>query len=149
MSLLQAISDRRKESLKNGEKTTSQFLSFVYSRALAVGKNAVPPHESTDSEVITALKKLVKETQDTIAQGGDKLDAAQSARLNGEIAILETFLPSQISEAELRTAITTAIGDQPKSMKLMKVVMSHLQANYEGQYDNALASKIAKEMLTA
>lgn len=148
MTILEQVTAEWKTALKEKQGERAKYLSFIRSRIQDVGKNSKPPRDATESDAITAIRKLINENGDTLAQAGDKIDPASAALLAGQNAILESFLPAQLSEDELRAAIANAIGDQPKSMKLMKVVMGELQEKYEGQYDNKLASSIAKAMLT-
>lgn len=148
MTLLDQITQAWKDALKAREKNRAEYLSYLRSRIQDVGKNSKPPRDATDSDAIAALRKQYAENNEVIETTGDKLDPEARAILEGKNAIIMSFLPPQMSEDELRAAITNAIGDQPKSMKLMKTVMAELQEKYEGKYENKQASAIAKEMLT-
>jgi uncharacterized protein YqeY len=53
--------------------------------------------------------------------------------------LLNKYLPKQLSEDEIR-AIIASLED-----KKIPSVMKHFKANYQGQVDNSLVSKIAKE----
>ena len=67
-----------------------------------------------------------------------------------EITIIEGYLPSQMSDAEMVTAITNAIDKLDAScIKDMGRTMSALKATYSGRMDFSKASNIVKERLTS
>ena len=75
--------------------------------------------------------------------------AEQSAeKERGEIAIIERFLPKQLSDAELEKAVKetiAAIGAQ--GMKDMGRTMAALKERYAGQMDSAKSSQVVKRLL--
>lgn len=96
--------------------------------------------EPTDEMVISKAKKLIQSNEEMFVHTSAE---DKRARIVAENEFLETLLPKQLTEDELRTIIAdsglTSIGP----------VMGHLKKNYNGQFDGALASKIAKEVATA
>ena len=74
------------------------------------------------------------------------LELAQQER--DEIAIIAAYLPKQMSDAEVRTAIMQAIADtNASSMKDMGKVIAALKARYAGQMDFGKVSPLVKELL--
>jgi uncharacterized protein YqeY len=57
------------------------------------------------------------------------------------------FLPKQMTEDELKMAISQMLKGKEKSPKLMGMLMGILKKEYGGMYDGALASKLVKEAL--
>ena len=81
------------------------------------------------------------------AEKGERQDIIEKNEI--EIKFLETFLPKQISEAELRNMVNEVIAQTgASSMKDMGTVMKALSARVQGQAPNNLVSQIVKELLS-
>ena len=93
--------------------------------------------ELNDQAIIAKIKKLIESNREMIAHSQDE---AKIGVLNEEIAFLETFLPKQLSEGELRQIISDS------GLNHIGAIMGHLKKNYAGQFDGPLASKVAKEV---
>ena len=101
-----------------------------------------------DDELLALLAKMIKQRQESIDlyEKGGRADLAQQER--DEIAIIAAYLPKQMSDAEVRTAITQAIADtSASSMKDMGKVIAALKARYAGQMDFGKVSPLVKELL--
>ena len=102
----------------------------------------------TDQEFASLLQKMIKQRRDSITafeQGGRQELAKQEA---AEIAVIEEFLPKQMSEAEAAAAIATVIKEVgAASQKDMGKVMAALKARYAGQMDFGKASGQVKALL--
>jgi hypothetical protein len=59
-----------------------------------------------------------------------------------EIMILNEYLPQQMDESQLRTAIEMFKAENPDAN--MGSIMAHLKANFAGLYDGKMASQLAK-----
>jgi uncharacterized protein len=101
-----------------------------------------------DSEVPALLQKMIKQRRESLAiyeKAGRKEQAQQEAT---EIAVIEEFLPKQMSEAEAKDAVAAAIKEAgATSAKDMGKVMGALKARYAGRMDFAKASGLVKELL--
>src|ERR1700730_1030470 len=101
-----------------------------------------------DDELLALLAKMIKQRQESIDlyEKGGRAELAQQER--DEIAIIAAYLPKQMSDAEVRTAITQAIADtSASSMKDMGKVIAALKARYAGQMDFGKLSRLVKELL--
>lgn len=99
-----------------------------------------------DSEILGLLAKMIKQRQDsaTTYEEGGRLDLADQER--GEIKIIREYLPRQMSEDEVRTAISTAISDTgAASIRDMGRVMAELKARHTGKMDFTRACAAVKE----
>ena len=88
----------------------------------------------SDSDIINIVKKLAQGVKDT----------------NGsvtELTVLESFLPKQLSEAELTSLVSDFVQANSVSLKDMGHIMSYFKSNYGGQYDGKLLSEIVKRLL--
>jgi uncharacterized protein len=103
----------------------------------------------SDDEVLNLLQGLIKSRRESIdlyKQGGrqDLVD-----KETGEIAIIEQFLPKQMSEDETRAAVRELVSSLgASSVKDMGKVMGALKSSYAGQLDMTKASAIVKEVLS-
>ncbi|MFZ0070598.1 MAG: GatB/YqeY domain-containing protein [Xanthobacteraceae bacterium] len=101
-----------------------------------------------DDELLALLAKMIKQRQESIDlyEKGGRAELAQQER--DEIAIIAAYLPKQMSDAEVRTAIARAIADtSASSMKDMGKVIAALKARYAGQMDFGKVSPLVKELL--
>ena len=104
--------------------------------------------ELTDARVLAVLEKMLKQRRDSLAQ----YEAAGRAELAEqeafEIALIEQYLPRQLSAEELDTLITDAIdATGAASMRDMGKVMGIVKERAAGRVDMAAASARVKERL--
>ena len=101
-----------------------------------------------DGEIQSMLQKMIASRRDSIAlyeKGGRPELAAKEA---GEIAILEGFLPKQMSAAETEVAAAAAIAEAGvTTIRDMGKVMAAMKAKYTGQMDLGAASAAVKKLL--
>jgi len=102
----------------------------------------------SDAEILGLLQGMVKQRRESIVlyrQGG-RQDLV--AKEEGEIAVIERFLPKQMSQAEADTAIAAAIAETgAASIKDMGKVMGVLKARYAGQMDFSTIGPAVKAKL--
>lgn len=114
----------------------------LQSRDIAA-KAAIP-----DNEIPALLQKMIKQRREAhgiYEKAGRTEQAEQEA---GEIAVIEEFLPKQMSESEVRDAIASAIKEAgAASPKDMGKVMALLKERYAGQMDFGKASGLVKDLL--
>lgn len=110
--------------------------------------------EVTDEKVAGTVAKFLKNTKLTlenlaserarlIGAGGDtsKVDVRTEAA-ETELAILSSYSPRQMTEAELRVAINDFRAKNPDAN--VGTIMAHLKNSFGGQYDGKAASALAK-----
>ena len=149
MSLEKKIEEKLSGSLKNKDKTVFPTLRLIIS-AIKDFKIASKLREQSlkDQDVITILKKMVKQRNDSIEMfkkaGRDELVQKE----NSEIDIISEFLPKQLGEKETKIACEEAIGaTDAKSLKEIGKVIKYLKENSSPALDISLASKLIKEKL--
>jgi hypothetical protein len=102
----------------------------------------------SDQDILALLQKMTKsrkESQEIYEEAGRVDLAAQESE---EIAIIQGFLPQQLSEAEVAQAIAAAIAEtKASSIKDMGNVVGALKGKYAGRMDFAKASARVKSML--
>jgi uncharacterized protein len=144
------INNALKEAMKGGEKRRISTLRLVNSavknadiEARGHGKGPL-----SDEELLSLLQKMIKQRHESIElyeKGGRAELAAQERE---EIAIIASYLPQQMSEAEARAAIDAAVAETGAGgMKDMGKVMAALKARHAGKMDFAKASALVKARL--
>lgn len=144
------INEETKQAMKSGDKARLSTLRMVSSaiknvdiEARAQGKGAAP-----DDQLLGVLQKLVKQRQESadLYDKGARPELAAAER--AEIAVIQSFLPRQMSDEEVAAAIKAAIQKTgAASVKDMGKVIAELRASYAGQMDFGKASGIVKAML--
>jgi uncharacterized protein YqeY len=138
-----------KEAMKAGDRRRLDTVRMIQAalkdkdiEARGAGKTV------SDDDILALLQKMVKsrqESADIYAKAGRE-ELAQQER--EEIAIINEFLPKQLSEEESKAAVAQAIAETgASSMKDMGKVVAALKAKYTGQMDFARASGLVKAAL--
>ena len=106
--------------------------------------------EIDDPRALAIMDKMVKQRRDSVTQfqnaGRDELAAIELA----EIAVIQEFLPQQLSEAEIIVIIDEALaGIDATGMAAMGPLMGVIKPKLQGRADMGAVSKIVKAKLTA
>ena len=149
--LRQAFTDRLKEAMKaRDSRTTSTvrlILAALKDRDIAArGQgNAIG---LSDPEIHRMLQGMIKQRRESITlyQQGNRPELAQKEA--DEIAVIESFLPQQMSEAEMTEAVRAAIAETGAAgVKDMGKVMALLRERHAGIIDMSRAGPIVKQLL--
>ncbi len=102
-----------------------------------------------EAEIQQMLQGMIKQRRDSIVLYEQGKRPELAAKEQGEIAIIERFLPQQLGEAELEAAVKAVIADLgAQGMKDMGRVMAAVKERYAGQVDAGKASQTAKRLLS-
>jgi uncharacterized protein YqeY len=104
----------------------------------------------SDHDILSLLQKLVKSRQESleIYEKAGRIDLATQER--EEIAIITSFLPQALTDAEMEEAITKVVADTGAgTIKDMGKVLGALKSQYAGRMDFSRASAIVKAKLTS
>jgi uncharacterized protein YqeY len=102
----------------------------------------------SDADIRRMLQTMIKQRRESITlyEQGKRADLAQ--REHEEIAVIESFLPTQLDQSEIEAAVVAAIGEiGAAGIKDMGWVMRMLRERYDGVIDFARAGAIAKRLL--
>ena len=148
MMLKAQISEDMKSAMKVGDKDRLKVLRLILAaiQQIEIDKRI----DLDDTDVLGVLKKMVKQRCDSVSlfKAGNREDLANIEL--AEIAVLETYLPEQLSEAELSKIIDQAIADSGgTSMRDMGKVMSQIKARTAGRADMGAVGARVKERLGA
>jgi uncharacterized protein YqeY len=150
MSIRESFTTAVKEAMKSGDKARLSVVRMIQAglkdrdiEARGQGKGPI-----ADAEILSMLQKMIKQAQESqdIAEKASRADLAEQARQ--EIAVLESFLPRQMSAEEMRAAIQDAIAQTGAAgMRDMGKVMAVLKDRHAGRMDFGRASPVVKELL--
>jgi uncharacterized protein YqeY len=104
----------------------------------------------TDEETLDVISYEVKKRKESIGEfeKGGRKDLVEKEKK--ELAILETYLPEQLSEEGIKKLVKEAVEKTgAKEIKDMGKVMAELVPKTKGRADGGLVSKIVKELLAA
>lgn len=105
-------------------------------------------HELSDNDIVKIVQKLVKQHQESIDIYTQAGRAELADKEQEEMAVLKNYLPSMLSEDELKTEIDKIFDEvQPASMKDMGLVMKTLAGKFPNQYDGKFASTYVKDKI--
>src|SRR5271169_7081740 len=149
--LRQAFTDRLKQALKARDartvSTTRLILAGLKDRDIAV-RGQGNAEGISEAEIQRMLQAMIKQRRESIAlyEQGNRADLAQQER--EEIAVIESFLPHQMSEDEIATAAQAAIAETGAAgIKDMGKVMAALRGLHAGAMDFSRAGPIVKRLL--
>jgi uncharacterized protein len=103
---------------------------------------------ATDDDVMQILAKMVKQREESAKafEDGNRLELAAEER--AEIDIIRDFLPKQLDEEAVKSAVRLVISEiDAQGLRDMGRVMNALKERYAGQMDFGRASGIVKAML--
>lgn len=149
MSLQTRIMDEIKNAMKAKDTVTLDSLRAVKSALLLAQTESGAKAELSPEEEIKLLQKLVKQRKDSasiyIQQGRQDLADPELA----QAAVIEKFLPAQLSEAEVEAVVSAVIAQTGASgMADMGKVMGAASAKLAGQADGKTISGIVKKLLS-
>ncbi len=149
MPLEKKIEDRLNQSLKNKDKDTFPTLRLMVS-AIKDTKIAKKMKDTDlkDSDVITILKKMIKQRNDS-CEAYDKAGRADLLKSEKkEIEVINEFLPKQLSENDTKKICEEVIKKvNASSIKDMGKVMGELKSKYGDVLDFSKVSQIIKDKL--
>ncbi|KPG01136.1 glutamyl-tRNA amidotransferase [Rhodopseudomonas sp. AAP120] len=103
----------------------------------------------SDGDLLSLLQKMIKQRQESVElyDKGGRAELADQER--AEIAVIQAYLPQQMSDDEVKAAIAAVISETGAAgIKDMGKVIAALKAKYAGQMDFGKASGLVKAALT-
>ena len=152
MSLRAQLNDAMKEAMK--AKDAKRLATVRLVLAALKDRDIAACSETSrellgDDEILTLLAKMIKQREESAAvyDTGNRPELAAGER--DEIAIIRSFMPAQMDEAQLKDAVQKTIAEVGAgSIKDMGKVMAVLKERYAGQMDFSKASAATKDALS-
>lgn len=146
MSLKEKLLNDMKEAMKEKDVLRKNTVQSVRGAILQQEKDTMK--EIGEEQILDIIITEIKKRKDALAdfEKGHRPDLIDAA--NAEIAILQTYLPAQLSEEELTALIRETIAEvSAVSMKDMGKVMGAITPKIKGRADNSKVSSIVKQCL--
>ncbi len=151
MALRDSFTTEMKAAMKSGDQrrlsTVRMIMAGLKDRDIdARGKGN--PNGIDDGDILRLLQGMVKQRRESIElyKQGNRPELAQQEQ--EEIAVIESFLPKQMSDGETEAAIKAAISATgAQSVKDMGKVMAALKEKHSGQLDMSKAGGMVKKLL--
>ena len=139
MTLKERITEDMKSAMRSGDK---ERLATVRLALAAIKQREVDERIALDDgQVLAVLEKMIKQRKESIVQfqAGGRADLV--ARETAEVAVLQAYLPAQMSEAEIDSLIGQAIAQAgATSVKDMGKVMAAVKSQAQGRADMGMVS---------
>jgi len=137
-------------AMKSGDKQGTAAIRLIQAAIKNRDIELRTASQTPDDDVIVTevLQKMIKQRRESIElyDKGGRPELADAER--GEVAVIERFLPQQMSEDEARAAIQAIVAELgASSVKDMGRVMAALKERHAGQIDMSKASGLVKEAL--
>jgi uncharacterized protein YqeY len=146
MSLKERITDDMKAAMRSGDKERLGVIRMITS---AIKQREVDERIALDdSQVLNVLEKMIKQRKEALVQfqAGHRQDLADKE--SAEIVLLQSYMPSQLSDGELDSLIGEAVAATgAASIKDMGKVMAIIKAKAQGRADMAAVGAKIKAKL--
>lgn len=148
MGLQEQVMDAMKTAMKAKDTVALESLRAMKSAFLLARTEQGAGHSISETDEIKLVQKLVKQRKDSAAiyaeQGRDDLAEPELA----QAAIIEKYLPTQLSEAEIEKVVEKAIQETGASgMQDMGKVMGLVSRELAGQADGKTISAVVRKKL--
>jgi uncharacterized protein YqeY len=146
MALKERITEDMKTAMRAGDKDRLATIRL----ALAAIKQREVDERITldDGQILAVVEKMIKQRREAIAQfeSGGRADLV--AKESAEIAVLQGYLPAQMSDAEIDALVAEAISASgATSIKDMGKVMGYVKPKAQGRADmGALSARIKQKL---
>lgn len=145
--LLETIETDLIEAMKSKDENTLLVLRGL--KSALKNKEIEKKAELKDEDVMGVIQSQIKSRRDSVDmyEKGGREELAQKEEV--EIAVLQKYLPEQMSEEEVRALVKKAISETGASeIKDMGRVMGSVMPQTKGKADGSLISRIVKEELS-
>ena len=143
--LIEQIREDMNRARQGDDPVAKSLLVTLFSEATRVGKDK-RNGATTDEEVVGVVRKFAANAEETrrLLEARGQSTLAQSR----ELALLAAYMPQQMTEQELKTAVEAIVARLGVSGgKAMGQVMAALKEAHGGKYDGKMASQVVKAVL--
>ena len=146
-AIKQRLNDDVKTAMRNRDKERLGTLRMILA---AIKQREVDERIALDdTQVLVVLDKMAKQHRDSIAQFEQAGRRALVEKENKELAIVQSYLPAQLSDEEIQALLKQAIQETGAvSMQDMGKVMAVLKPKLQGRADIGKISSLVKAKLS-
>ncbi|MGV3488018.1 MAG: GatB/YqeY domain-containing protein [Tuberibacillus sp.] len=147
MGLLDQLTRDMKEAMKQKEK---ERLSTIRMLKAALQNESIHLNKDlSEDEALTVLSRELKQRKDSLQEfkNADRDDLAQ--KVQGEIEIIQSYMPEQLSDEELEKLIDEAIAESGATSKAdMGKVMQLIMPKVKGKADGGKVNRFVQQRLS-
>ncbi|MFD1485637.1 GatB/YqeY domain-containing protein [Lacticaseibacillus baoqingensis] len=147
MALMDELNAQMKVAMKAKDKETLSVVRML--KAAVQNKQIALGHDLTESDEKSVLASELKQRKESLAEfkAGGRDDLV--AQTEGEIKIVESYLPAQLTEAQVASLVDSVIQETGATGKAdFGKVMKTLMPQVKGQADGAIVNRIVKAKLS-
>jgi hypothetical protein len=145
MKIIENISREIVDCYKNGQSERRVFLQTV--KSLLLNRQKEKMDDLSEQEEIAVLQSELKKLQEAMSQykSGNREDLVK--KTVGEIEILKEYLPKEMDESEVRSAIDRLVAsEEDKSFgNIMKAAMAELRGRADGSRVAAIVRELTQK----
>ncbi|ADC50776.1 MULTISPECIES: GatB/YqeY domain-containing protein [Alkalihalophilus] len=147
MNLLERLNVDMKNAMKNKDKQKLSVIRMVKSslqnEQIKLGR------ELTDDDSLTVLNRELKQRKDSLHEFEQANREDLASKLRDEIAVLEDYMPEQLSEDEVSEIVKETIAEVGASTKAdMGKVMGAIMPKVKGKADGGLVNRLVQQHLS-
>ncbi|MFC3882971.1 GatB/YqeY domain-containing protein [Bacillus songklensis] len=147
MSLLERLNNDMKQAMKNKEKEKLSVIRMVkaslQNEAIKLGR------ELTEEDELTVISRELKQRKDSLHEFEKAGRQDLVDKIQNELAVLEVYMPKQLTEEELTEIVKEAIAEVQASSKAdMGKVMGVVMPKVKGKADGSLVNKLVLQNLS-
>ena len=136
-TLEQRLHDDLTSAIRGRDEVRSATLRMALTAVKNEAVSGTEARELSDADVITVLGREAKKRREAATAYDDAARPELAARERAELAVIETYLPAQLDDAELTQLVAAAIAetgaDSPKQMgQVMKVLTPRVAGRADG-----------------
>ena len=147
-SLVEQVKAAMKVAMKAREKETLATIRLIQAEFKRVEVDE--RIEIDDARALAIMDKMVKQRRDSASQYRDADRPELAEKEDAEIAIIQTFLPAQLTDDEIDALIDEAlVGIDAEGMAAMGPLMGKLKPQLQGRADMGQVSQLVKAKLGA
>jgi uncharacterized protein len=148
MTLEERLDADLKDAMRSGDTTRKLAIRAVKTAITEAKVAGTEVKTLSDPDVLAIITKQVKQRRDSVVEynKGNRPDLA--AQEEAEIAVLEVYLPRQLTEAEIRERAQAVIAELGVTdMKGFGSVMKRLSTDLRGIADGQMINRVVRELL--
>lgn len=146
MNLKEQLMQDMKEAMK--AKQTYRLGTIRQLRSAIKNKEIETQKELDDNAILSVISTAVKQRREAAQMYSDNGRPELAAKEEAELAVLQQYLPAQLSEGEVRDIVAAVIAESgATSMKDMGKVMPLVMAKTKGSADGKIVNQLVRELL--
>ena len=147
MSLLERLNTDIKQAMKDKNKEKLSVLRMV--KSSIQNESIKHGRDLTEEEELTVLSRELKQRKDSLHEFDKAGREDLVHKLQGELAIVEHYMPKQLTEEEISEIVKQTISDVNATSKAdMGKVMGALMPKVKGKADGNLVNKLVQQHLS-